>query len=372
MKRLTVRIAGGSLAGLFAGILLQQEGHDVKVYERSSSGLAGRGAGLVPQQDLFEVLEQIGCEDVAQVGVVANERIYLDAAGRIAQRLGMPQMQVSWDYLFERVSARLAVGSYVLGKHVDKVHEDDDGATLTFADGTRERADLVIGADGLGSTIRGSLNRHPANLYSGYVAWRGLIAETRLPDEANVLLDRFTFYLSPGIHVLGYLVPGPHGETEKGQRRYNWVWYRPVSADDLPRTFTGRDGRRFEYSLPRGELSTERKAALYDDAFALLPPQLALAVRSEETPSIQGIFDYEAEQIASHHLALIGDAAFVARPHTAMGVSKAASDAMALRDALRQTDDLSAALLRYQRARLPVGKATVAYGRRLAATALGA
>ncbi|TGS69831.1 2-polyprenyl-6-methoxyphenol hydroxylase, partial [Mesorhizobium sp. M8A.F.Ca.ET.181.01.1.1] len=63
MKPLKIRIAGGSLAGLFTAILLQQDGHDAKVYERSSSGLAGRGAGLVPQQDLFDVLREIGCED---------------------------------------------------------------------------------------------------------------------------------------------------------------------------------------------------------------------------------------------------------------------------------------------------------------------
>ncbi|HAU75348.1 MAG TPA: 2-polyprenyl-6-methoxyphenol hydroxylase, partial [Agrobacterium sp.] len=84
----------------------------------------------------------------------------------------------------------------------------------------------------------------------------------------------------------------------------------------------------------------------------------------------QGIFDYEAEHMVSQRIALVGDAAFVVRPHTAMGVSKAAGDAMALRDALRQTDDLPAALARYQNIRLPVGKAIAAYGRRLGETAM--
>jgi len=97
---------------------------------------------------------------------------------------------------------------------------------------------------------------------------------------------------------------------------------------------------------------------------------MALAVDVEETPSIQGIFDYEAEHMVSQRIALVGDAAFVVRPHTAMGVSKAAGDAMALRDALRQTDDLPAALARYQNTRLPVGKAIAAYGRRLGETAM--
>lgn len=267
MKPLKIRIAGGSLAGLFTAILLQQDGHDVKVYERSSSGLAGRGAGLVPQQDLFDVLREFGCEDVAQIGVVAKERIYLDAGGHIAQRQQTPQMQVSWDYLFERVSSRLLSDTYRLGHHVNAVREDPQGVTLSFADGMEERADLVIGADGLGSAIRSAVNRHSENTYAGYVAWRGLIPETRLPADAALLLDRFAFYITSGIHVLGYLVPGSRGETRQGQRRYNWVWYRPTPAEDLARTFTGRDGRHFEHSLPRGELSGSRRAQLRQEAF---------------------------------------------------------------------------------------------------------
>lgn len=370
MKPLTIRIAGGSLAGLFTAILLQEDGHDVRLYERSSSGLAGRGAGLVPQQELFEVLGQIGCEDVAHVGVVAKERIYLDAGGRVARRQNTPQMQVSWDYLFERVSSRLLADTYRLGHHVNAVREGPEGVILSFADGTDERADLVIGADGLGSAVRGAVNRRSENAYAGYVAWRGLIPETKLPADAALLLDRFAFYIAPGVHVLGYLVPGPRGETRQGQRRYNWVWYGPTAADELARTFTGRDGRLFQHSLPRGELSEYRRKQLREDAFSLLPPQLALAVVAEETPSIQGIFDYEAEQVVSQRIALVGDAAFVVRPHTAMGVSKAAGDAMALRDALRQTEDLPGALSHYQRARLPVGRSIAAYGRRLAETAM--
>jgi len=56
MKQLRIRIVGGSLAGLFAGIMLQQAGHDVRIYERSKNGLAGRGAGLVGQSDLLLIL----------------------------------------------------------------------------------------------------------------------------------------------------------------------------------------------------------------------------------------------------------------------------------------------------------------------------
>ncbi len=223
MEKLRIGIVGGSLAGLFAGIMLQQAGHDVRIYERSKSGLAGRGAGLVGQRDLLHILRLIGCEHVARIGVVAKERIYLDQDGVIAQTVKAPQTQISWDYLFETVASRIASGSYVLGRDVVKVLDGESGAELIFGDGTRVNVDLVIGADGLGSVVRAAVNLGDTqNRYSGYVAWRGLIPETRLPTAANLLLDRFAFHVRPGVHALGYLVPGSKGEMDIGNRRYNW------------------------------------------------------------------------------------------------------------------------------------------------------
>ncbi|NLS18852.1 2-polyprenyl-6-methoxyphenol hydroxylase [Rhizobium sp. P40RR-XXII] len=370
MKRLRIRIVGGSLAGLFAGILLQRDGHDVKIYERSSSGLAGRGAGLVGQHDLFRILRAIGCEHVARVGVIAKERIYFNRDGGVAETLRTPQMQISWDFLYSTVASHMATESYLIGQPIIEVIEGPENARLLFADGRREDADLVIGADGLGSVVRPLLNRDASNQFAGYVAWRGLIPETALPQDAAILVDRFAFYVASGVHVLGYLVPGPNGETGPGERRYNWVWYRPVASGELQTLFTAADGRTFDYSLPRGALSEERLQMLRADAASMLPPPFVKAIEAEPLPSIQGIFDFEAANIVSAHTALIGDAAFVVRPHTAMGVSKAAGDTLALREALLASEDLSEALDRYQKERLPVGKNIADYGRRLGASAL--
>jgi 2-polyprenyl-6-methoxyphenol hydroxylase-like FAD-dependent oxidoreductase len=85
----------------------------------------------------------------------------------------------------------------------------------------------------------------------------------------------------------------------------------------------------------------------------------------EQFPFIQAIFDYETPSMYRSRIALLGDAAFVVRPHTAMGVSKAAGDAMALRDVLQEERSLEKALHRYQETRLPVGKAIAKYGREL-------
>ncbi len=366
-----IRIVGGSLAGLFAGVLLQRAGHDVKIYERSAHGLAGRGAGLVAQQDLFRILRLLGCEHVARIGVVAGERIYFDLAGNVTLRFPVPQTQVSWDLLFKAAASRLHPGTYLLGQAVAEVDDGGDGATLTFADGRQERADLVIGADGIGSVVRQAVNPDDnLNRFAGYVAWRGLIPETALPETASVLLDRFAFYITHGAHALGYLVPGQNGETAKGRRRYNWVWYRPVENGALSEMFTDQDGRTFPFSLPRGALSPDRLADLHDDARAMLPPQFADAVEAEDKPSIQGIFDYQAPRMTGRSVALVGDAAFVVRPHTAMGLSKAAGDVMALARSLASQPKLGAALHRYEEERLIAGRYIADYGLRLGNSAL--
>ncbi|MBO1027544.1 FAD-dependent monooxygenase [Ochrobactrum sp. SD129] len=370
MQKLRVRIVGGSLAGLFAGILLKRDGHDVQIYERSSTGLAGRGAGLVAQAEVFHILRVLGLDHLARIGVVAKERIYFTRNGSIAERMNMPQTQISWDVLYSTVTSQFCPDDYILGRRVHKVSAGKGGAVITFDKGETEHADLVIGADGLGSVVRSALNERSENQYAGYTAWRGLITENALPEEASALIDRFSFYISRGIQVLGYLVPGSNGEVEPGKRRYNWVWFRPVDKASLQAELTGRDSRRFEFSLPRGEMSVERRTRLRRDALAMLPPPFAYAVSAEPMPSIQGVYDYESQHIARERVALIGDAAFVARPHTAMGVAKAAGDALSLHECLNAELALSSALARYEAERLPVGKAIVAYGRRLGATAL--
>ena len=371
MKPSRVRIIGGSLAGLFAGILLQSDGHDVKIFERSASGLAGRGAGLVGQQDLFRILRQIGCEHVARVGIVAQERIYLDRDGNVAETIQTAQMQISWDYLYQTVASRIEGDRYVLGRQAVDIRDAAAGAEIVFADGTSETADLVIGADGIGSVVRKSLNPEQyENEFAGYVAWRGLMPEQLLPREASLLLERFAFFVTRGSHTLGYLVPGSNGEMTRGSRRYNWVWYRKIERDELAKFFTASDGKPHSFSLPRGGLSMARRERLRVEAAATLPPQFALAVAAEESPSIQGIFDYEAPKMVGRSLALIGDAAFVVRPHTAMGVSKAAGDVMALRDALATEHDISTALRRFEHERNSIGRKIATYGRRLGESAL--
>jgi 2-polyprenyl-6-methoxyphenol hydroxylase-like FAD-dependent oxidoreductase len=186
------------------------------------------------------------------------------------------------------------------------------------------------------------------------------------PESAAQLLDRCAFYTMPNSHILGYSVTGPNAEMERGARRYNWVWYRRIPEGELRKTLTDAQGHVHHYSLAPGQVPGSRREALVKDASHLLPPPFAAAVAAERQPFVQAIFDYEAPRMMRGRLALLGDAAFVVRPHTAMGVAKAAGDAMALRSCLGRAP-YADALQDYQGERLPIGAEIAAYGRKLGA-----
>lgn len=367
MNAKRIIVVGGSIGGLFAATLLHRAGFDVTVHERSIHGLEGRGAGLVAQREVFAILREAGFEHVARIGVTAPERIYLDRAGEIIERRHMPQTQLSWDVLFRSFRELLPDERYVGGRAVVAVTQDAEAAGVHFADGGVERADLVIGADGIGSLVRGAVaGPHSCPDYVGYATWRGLVPEADMPRAAaDQLFERFAFYQMPGSHILGYLVAGADGATTVGRRRYNWVWYRRYTSDELGEVLTDIDGRRRPYSLAPGRVRREVVEAMRAAAGDVLPASFREAVRAEPRPFLHAIFDYATPRMVAGRIALLGDAAFVARPHTAMGVAKAAGDAMALRDALIAQDDLTTALAAYEGERASVGRSIVAYGQRL-------
>lgn len=369
MPSLKIAIAGGSLGGLFAAVLLHDAGHDVTVYERSRHGLEGRGAGLVGQRDIFAILRAVGCEHVARVGVVARERIFLDRSGAIVNRQQTPQTQISWDMLFRAFRERVPDERYVSGRTIISAEQSEGAARLIFADGGTVGADLVIGADGVGSAVRKAVaGPEAAPAYAGYAAWRGLYSEKDLPAEAAAeLLDRFAFFSMARSHILGYLVAGPDGSSEVGRRRYNWVWYRRVAEADgsLAGALTDASGQVHQFSLPAGAMPQAARDDLVRAAEEVLPPQFSAAVAAETSPFIQAIFDYATPAMVSGRIVLLGDAAFVVRPHTAMGVAKAAGDALALRAVLAQDADLATQLAAYDETRRAVGNEIAAYGREL-------
>ena len=139
------------------------------------------------------------------------------------------------------------------------------------------------------------------------------------------------FGFPDGELMLSIPMPAPRGEAK---RACHFVWFRPVAESALAGLCTDASGRRHGVSIPPPLIRPELIAALKRDAAALLAPQLAALVNATAQIILQPIFDLESPRIAFGRVALIGDAAFVARPHVATGVMKAAIDAESLADAL--------------------------------------
>jgi 2-polyprenyl-6-methoxyphenol hydroxylase-like FAD-dependent oxidoreductase len=365
-------IVGGSLAGLFTGIALRNAGWDVEVFERSPHTLTGRGGGIVLQPHVVDILRLADTADLAPLGVEAQERVYVERDGSVSERAQTRQILTSWSLLYKRARQAIPDEQYHLGARMVGFEEAGDSVTATFADGRRTTGDLLIGADGVNSTVRRLNLADCEPVYAGYVAWRGVVPEVDFVGAAaDFLRDRFVFNHIPNSHILQYVIPSPEGNLEPGQRSFNWVWYRNVPPPALAEVLTDREGRARRASVPPGLARPEAVADLHRAAAELLAPQMAELVQATPDPFIQTILDLTVPQMVFGRVVLLGDAAFVVRPHTAASTAKAASNAMALAEAVSKPqaqgseEGLQAALATWEANQLHLGKALHRQGRSL-------
>jgi len=365
-------VVGGSMGGLLTALLLKRSHWHVDVFERVGSELAGRGAGIVTHGELFDVVARAGISVRPEsLGVSVPGRRVFDRTGEVAGELPLEQVLTSWGRLYALLRGAFPDDHYHHGKTFVRAEEDASGVTAHFEDGTSVRADLLVGADGLFSTVRRQYLPDAEPHYVGYVAWRGLVEEAELSSATrDVLCDWFAFSLPPSEQMLGYPVAGADEAVARGQRRFNFVWYRPAAPNGaLTELLTGKDGTKHQLSIPPHCIRDAVIDGMREDAETLLAPQFAEVVRHTKQPFIQAILDFETPQMAlgqTRRIAIIGDAAFVARPHIGMGVTKAAADAAALTRALSDhPGDVPAAVLAFERERLPYGAAVVRRARHL-------
>ncbi|MGQ7935902.1 FAD binding domain-containing protein [Paraburkholderia sp. D1E] len=367
--RLKAIIVGGSLGGLFVANLLVRNGWNVDIFERVPEELAGRGAGIVTHPELFEAMTAAGIAIDDSIGVKVLSRVTFAQSGAVLSERELPQTLTAWGKMYHVLRAALPDVHYHAGGTVVSVEDGADQASVSLSDGTVLRADLVIAADGFKSAIRERFLPDVKLQYAGYVAWRGLVDETSLSRATReALFDKFAFCLPPREQILGYPVAGQGNSTTPGERRYNFVWYRATSEDvQLPNLLTDESGKRWVGGIPPTLIRREVLADMEEAALTLLAPQFGEVVTKSTQPLFQPIFDLEVPHMAFGRVALLGDAAFVARPHCGMGVTKAASDAMALVSALKRHADVQEALAEYSRVRTQVGAAIVQHARHLGA-----
>ena len=367
-KRRRALIIGGSMSGLMAALMLQRRGWDVDVFERVETELAGRGAGILAQAELIAHLGALDLE-VRDLGVVLNARKMLDAAGGVVAAIERPHLMAAWEHIYRVLREALPAPCYQRGRSFTAFTQDRRGVVAHFSDGSLAEGDTLIGADGLRSTVRQLCLPAVAPLYAGYVAWRAVLprghpaagdpprplchhdvlpaarrAVRRLSDHrAERRSATGPAPLQRGLVPSGGRGEGASGAAHRRQRRH-------PSDLDTAAAHSARGHRRDARARRR----------------RLLAPQFRAVVRLIDEPMLQPIYDLESPRLAFGRVAIIGDAAFVARPHVAAGVSKAADDAAALAAAL-DADQVETALLRFEAERLPVGRKIIERARYLGA-----
>jgi 2-polyprenyl-6-methoxyphenol hydroxylase-like FAD-dependent oxidoreductase len=360
-------IIGGSLGGLLVAHQLRIIGWDVDVFERSKGDLADRGAGISTHHAVFHAVERAGLTIDTSSRIVPRDYLCLDQRNRLIHTHPAWRTMTTWSRLYRPLRDSLPAANYHEDMPLVSVATDARGATARFADGSSVAADLVIGADGFRSTVRGQIlpNINPA--YAGYVAWRALLPESEIPpDTWAKIRDDYIFCVPEGELLVSYTVPTRDEDQHKGRLSYNIVWYRPANTAALRDLCTDAHGRHHEISIPPALVRRDVIAAMKSDARRLLSPWIADVIERTAQPFLQPIYDLISPRVVVDRVALVGDAAFVARPHVGAGVSKAALDAMRLADAIATADgDVNAALASYETGCRQFGNWCVERGRHM-------
>ena len=327
-------VVGGSLGGLTAALILRDQGWDVDVLERSPVPPEGRGTGIVGHPITMRYLVERTGRALGDIGVPARRLRYLDRDGSIAYERRCAYRFASYFELYRGLLDAFGTEHYHLSTELAHLDNSDHEVTLSLTTGHTLTADLVVCADGIRSTGRRIMVPEAEPRYAGYVAWRGTIDRDELGSgTASILRDAITYGILPHGHLLTYPIPGPDGSE-----LCNWLWYRNVAhGEPLTDLLTDRNGVRNELSVPPGSVQTRHLDELRSAADAEFPAPLAELIRRTAEPFIQVIVDLEVPRMAFGRTCLIGDAAFVLRPHIGVGTAKAADDAWQLGNALLGT-----------------------------------
>ena len=340
-------IAGAGIGGLTAAIALARAGLRVSVLERAAQlGEAGAGIQLAP--NATGILAELGLLERVMLAAMTPEQVRIRRAGDgvelahfplgvIAEsRWGAPSAVIHradlQKALLERCAATPAI-SVETGAMVAGFAESSQGVEIAIKqDGGARRvmADLLIGADGLRSTIRARLGLGLGDepVWSGRTAWRALVPADKAP--ASALKLETSLWLGPKAHLVHY--PLRHGELINVVAITQDGW-RDDEAGDL-----------WSISGQPGDVAP-RFSRWHRDARMLV----AAARDWKRWP----LFDRQpVRRWTLERVALLGDAAHPMLPFFAQGAAQAIEDAGALGRAFTGVCDIKAALAEYERARI--------------------
>src|SRR4051794_3774842 len=209
-----IAIIGGGIGGLAAAAFLRRAGLTATVYEQAPA-LGEVGAGLVVAPNAVRLLRRLGVVQRLLRRAVPLDwgwefRRWADGSVLSVEKLSgvCERLYGEGTYVVHRAdlldTVKLAVpGAWIrLGARCTSIDESPQGVQLSFADGSRVEADVVIGADGVHSVVRGTVAEPTPPTYSGMCAFRTIVPADAAPDFA--LRPAQTLWLGPGRHFVHY------------------------------------------------------------------------------------------------------------------------------------------------------------------------
>lgn len=312
----TIAVIGAGLGGAAAGALLQQAGYDTKVYEQAP-GFTRLGAGIHMGPNVIKVMRRIGIEDsLNAMGSHPDEWFSRDGrTGDYQSRIplgefahaqyGASYITVHRGDLHELMVSALDPRQLHFNKHLVDVDERDDKVVMTFADGTTEEADIVIGADGVNSRIREKLLGTEAPTYSGWVAHRAIISAEKL-KAYDLDFEACVKWWSEDRHMMVYFVTGD-------EKEYYYV--------------TGVPEPEWNHGTSFVESSRDEMRAAFDGYH----PTVQALIDCTETVTKWPLLERNPLPLwHENRLVLLGDACHPMKPHMAQGAAMAIEDAAML------------------------------------------
>jgi 2-polyprenyl-6-methoxyphenol hydroxylase-like FAD-dependent oxidoreductase len=333
----SVGIIGGGIGGLAAALSLLRAGLDVHVYERAAA-ISEVGAGIQVSPNASRILHRVGLADeLARMGVrplAFHQRRWDDGqtllrsplGDAVVDAFGFPHYQMHRaDLLATLVSALPPERLHVGHRLVDFV-DHGDRVEARFEQGAATHVDVLIGADGIHSTVRAGLFGPEDPVFTGCAAYRGLVPAERLRHlDLEVTAQ---IWMGPEAHFVHYFVAQ--------ERLVNFV--AVVEQEAWTR----------ESWTDRGDVA---------DALAAYEgwhPQLHEILRAVDETFIWALFDRPPlAHWSSGRVALLGDACHPMLPFMAQGAAQAVEDGAALTACLTRDLEVPEALRLYERERLP-------------------
>ena len=332
--------------------------------------MQARGAGIVVLPMTERYFTERGENFDRNVALTLTNWSYINRGDEIISENPTRDRFSSWNTVYRALLDVMPPDHYHLSSEMVGFDQSEAEVTVRFSNGTTTTVDLLVCADGTSSTGRSLLLPDVNPAYSGYVAWRGTVPEAAISDHARrAFEDAMIYQVLDHSHILIYAIPSDDNRIDPGHRLLNFVWYRnyaPGAAfEDL---MLDRNGEQRPLTMPPGMVRDEHLAELHAAARLELAPTMAEVVLACPDPFIQAVTDVTSPQMAFGRVVLLGDAAWVLRPHVAAGTAKAAADGWALLEALEEHGgDISAALTTWEARQLEVARngfaKTVAMGR---------